>query len=188
MRRIFFSILIACSGSSGAVGGTVSGSVEGKNLSPNDAFAVVAQVKDNGNNVAFVRVGIFNQAGYCNSAKAGKEPGNLTGLILEVRHEDLSAMPPAIAPGMYTIGTALQMAGGSSYFENVTGRFVSTDGMCHNTIKAGGAASGRITLDAVGSTIRGSYSIRTDSGDALNGTFDVPICNVPIPTETACSG
>ena len=70
----------------------------------------------------------------------------------------------------------------------VIARFAATDGACRNTVQRGGGASGRITIDAIDAKrIRGSYSVRFDSGDALNGMFDAPVCDVPIPTETSCA-
>ena len=117
-------------------------------------------------------------------AMKGQESPNLSALVLEVRHEDLSTMPPAIVPGTYQLGTDLK----GSYFEYVVARFAATDGACHNTIARGSGASGRITIDAIDAAhIKGTYSVRFDSGDALNGSFDAPICDVPIPTETSCA-
>ena len=176
--------LAACSGTSAQVGNSVTGSVEGKNLSPGEAIAVAAQVKDNGNNVALARVGLFDHTGTCALAMKGQESPNLRGLILEVRHEDLSKMPPAIPPGTYPIGTELK----EGYFEYVVARFAATDSTCHNTVQRGAGASGRITIESINATsIKGNYSVRFDSGDALNGTFDAPVCNVPVPTETSCA-
>ena len=182
---LLFIGLLGCSGaSSSPLGTTVTGSVEGKNLSPGEAIAVTAQVKVDGNNIALARVGIFDRANTCTMAKQGQEAPNTRALVLEVRHEDLAEMPPAIVPGTYTIGTGLE----KGYFEYVVARFAVTDGNCHDTIARGSASSGRITIDAIDAKgIRGSYSVRLDSGDALNGSFDAPTCVVPIPTETSCA-
>jgi hypothetical protein len=180
-----FLLLTACSGATGSLlGNTVTGSVEGKSLSPGEAIAVTAQVKVDGNNVVLARVGLFDRTGTCSMAMQGQEAPNTKALILEVRHEDLSTMPPAIAPGTYTIGTSLD----KGYFEYVVARFAATDGACHDTIARGNASTGRITIDAIDAKgIRGSYSVRLDSGDALNGVFDAPTCDVPVPTETSCA-
>lgn len=188
MRSLIFGffMLAACGGTSGTPLGnnSVTGSVEGKNLSPSDTIAVSAQVKYDGNNIALARVGLFDHSGTCSLAMQGQETPNLKGLVLEVRHEDLSKMPPAIVPGTYTLGTELK----DGFFEYVVARFAATDGMCHNTVTKGAGVSGRITITAIDQThITGSYSVRFESGDAMNGTFDAPICDVPIPTETSCA-
>lgn len=177
--------LAACSGTSAQIeNNSVTGSVEGKKLTPSDAIAVLAQAKFNGNNVALARVGLFDHTDICSRAMQGQESPNLKGLVLEVRHEDLAKMPPAIVPGTYTLGAELK----DQYFEYVVARFAATDGACQNTVAKGSGASGRITIDAIDAThIAGSYSVRFDSGDALNGTFNAPLCNVPIPTETSCA-
>lgn len=182
---LFFSLVVACSGAPAQVGNnSVTGSVEGKNLSPGDAIAVVAQAKYSGNNVALARVGLFNRTGTCTLAKQGQESPSLNALVLEIRHEDLSKLPPPIVPGTYPIGTELK----EGYFEYVVARFAATDGACRNTVARGSGASGRITIDAIDAkSIKGSYSVRFDSGDALNGTFDALMCDVPIPTETSCA-
>lgn len=172
--HILFLFLAACSGTSPSPLGT----------SANETLAVTAKVKVDGNNVTLARVGLFDHANVCTMAKVGQEAPNTKALVLEVRREDLSTMPPDITPGTYLIGTTLD----KGYFEYVVARSAATDGNCKDTVSKGTAASGRITIDAIDAKgIRGSYSVRLESGEALNGSFDAVTCDVPVPTETSCA-
>ena len=159
-------------GSSSASPGsaTFSGTVRGNSLTPHDATAAVVSFSANGVPGKAAVIAITSATGLCSRLASGKEPKSTQYLLLTPFkiQPDFSAIPPP-APGVYSVGALT--------IENGVAVFSATDAVCKaspaSTVRA---ASGQITLTAVGSRYTGSYQLTFDFGDTISGTFDAPVC------------
>jgi hypothetical protein len=80
-----------------------------------------------------------------------------------------------LAPGTYDVVNA-----GSTATEGSVAEYASTDASCAASATAE-ASSGTVTLTAVSSSrVTGSYQVTFGTQGTLSGSFDVPICDLPV--------
>ena len=161
------------------------GTVDGVALEVRDALGIIDSFEYQGTKYATFRVALADRGGICSQAAEHTFPGDVVVLVMEVQKHSLAQQPPPIQVGRYDLGTSIDDEGN---LQEVVARFSSTDDACQEQISGTGLADeGTITIDEIADDgARGSFTLRFGA-DAVNGSFDVPLCPVELPFQSTCA-
>lgn len=150
---------------------TVSGSVEGRQLSSKDAAAEINGDSVIGNTQGpgiFVEIGNFDNICQFIQQSPGVAKASATILLFGVatpNHE--------VGVGTYSITFP---ASTGSLTAAAFAEFLAFDGACHNAVSGSLASGGSVTFTTVAaSEVDGSFDLRFPAGH-LTGSFSVPPC------------
>ncbi len=198
-------VLAACGGGGGGGGGPsgpVTGTVGGTAFTPAEGGALVippttCTITGVGTvNVSGLILGFASFTGLCGYAQAAHfcdNKASATVVGLEIVKAGLSQAQGPVGPGAYpiTVSTPLPDASGNLV---VTGGSITVTGAACALVSNPDASSGSISISAVdASRVQGSLSVGFGTGNAIAGTFDLPLC-VYTPdicallNDTTCGG
>jgi hypothetical protein len=167
------ALSLACSSSSGGGQATanVSGTIQGRVVSTNDAVGLSSS---SGSSEAAVGAIITSVRGACSVLQSHGNPSSASALLLAV-----SAKGGSVPDGTYVVVPGGQFG--------ATASFSLTDADC-NQVENLTATGGSITLTSTGgSAIAGSFDL-TFGTDEVKGTFSAPICSyTPVSADAGAS-